>query len=153
MICLHTLPTIKFRESQALQCGNFHLHAERKYPYIHAMIFPPSTEFNPFDRTILADPYPILNNLRASDPVHWNPIIDKWMILRFDDFMQLCRNQRLSSKPRSTTSAPKILRSGPRPRRSENRTRNLCPSFPKSIFSEAKNNLAQRGLSSRLKEP
>lgn len=33
----------------------------------------------------LADPYAVYDVLRAADPVHWNPRLDAWMILRYDD--------------------------------------------------------------------
>ena len=31
-----------------------------------------------------ADPYAAYDVLRAADPVHWNPRLDAWMILRYD---------------------------------------------------------------------
>ena len=35
----------------------------------------------------LADPYAVYDVLRAEDPVHWNPRLDAWMILRHDDVL------------------------------------------------------------------
>ncbi|WP_300973640.1 cytochrome P450 [Sphingomonas sp. LHG3406-1] len=46
----------------------------------------PITSFalDPHDRTLLADPYPVFNRLRDSDPVHWSDL-GYWVVSRYDD--------------------------------------------------------------------
>jgi pimeloyl-[acyl-carrier protein] synthase len=50
----------------------------------------------------LADPYTIYEQLRASDPVHWNPRLDAWMILRYDDVLAALNDPKRLSSDRTT---------------------------------------------------
>lgn len=67
-------------------------------------------EFDPSQLDILADPYPVLNAWRERDPVHWNPILKRWMILKHDDFMKMCRHPQASSNSRGAKKMPGWLR-------------------------------------------
>jgi pimeloyl-[acyl-carrier protein] synthase len=50
----------------------------------------------------LADPYAIYEQLRANDPVHWNPRLDSWMILRYQDALVALNEPRRLSSDRTT---------------------------------------------------
>lgn len=67
-------------------------------------------EFDPSRPEILADPYPVLNAWRERDPVHWNPILKRWMILKHEDFMKMCRHPQASSNSRGAKKMPGWLR-------------------------------------------
>src|SRR5262249_38087065 len=38
-----------------------------------------------FGREMLADPYPVYHQLRAADPVHWDPDSQAWILTRYED--------------------------------------------------------------------
>ena len=44
------------------------------------------------------DPYPLYNQVRAHDPVHWNKSDDNWYITCYKDLMSLLTDNRLSAK-------------------------------------------------------
>jgi len=47
---------------------------------------------------ILPDPYPVYAHFREHDPVHWNEVLDSWMIMRYADVLATVTNhERLSS--------------------------------------------------------
>ena len=50
-----------------------------------------------FAPEIVADPYPLLARLRETDPVHWNPRYQLWVITRYDDLVWLVRHNELFS--------------------------------------------------------
>jgi cytochrome P450 len=70
----------------------------------------PPPEFDPSRFEILADPYPVLKAWRERDPVHWNPILKRWMILKYEDFMKICRHPLASSNSRGSRKMPRWLR-------------------------------------------
>jgi cytochrome P450 len=41
--------------------------------------------YNPFDTSIMADPYPTYRGLRENDPAHWSPTARSWVLSRYDD--------------------------------------------------------------------
>jgi cytochrome P450 len=45
--------------------------------------------YEQFCRGVLADPYPLLHELREQEPVHWPARLNAWMITRYDDFLRL----------------------------------------------------------------
>lgn len=45
----------------------------------------------------IADPYPLLAELRANDPVHWSERHSAWLVTRFDDCVEAYADPRLSS--------------------------------------------------------
>lgn len=45
----------------------------------------------------LADPYPFLHHLRASDPVHWSESLNAWILTRYDDVYAAHLDKRLVS--------------------------------------------------------
>nr|MCU0492638.1 cytochrome P450 [Chloroflexaceae bacterium] len=56
-------------------------------------------QFNPYDQTVLADPYPHYRRLRESDPVHWGVAGEShregtWYLLRHDDGFNVLKDPR-----------------------------------------------------------
>lgn len=47
------------------------------------------------DPAFIADPYPVLGELREATPVFWSEATDRWMITRFDDVFATLRDRRL----------------------------------------------------------
>lgn len=45
----------------------------------------------------LKNPCPVFHQLQNSDPVHWNPHLNGWMISRYDDVFALLQDSRLSA--------------------------------------------------------
>ena len=45
-----------------------------------------------------SDPYPLYDQVRAEDPVHWNESDKSWYILRYADLMSIIRDERMSSE-------------------------------------------------------
>ena len=44
------------------------------------------------------DPYPLYEQVRAHDPVHWNKSDDNWYIMRYADLISTIKDERLSSE-------------------------------------------------------
>lgn len=53
------------------------------------------TRFDPSDAAFIADPYPVLNDLREQTPIFWNDASQQWMLTRFDDIAGTLRDRRL----------------------------------------------------------
>lgn len=45
----------------------------------------------------LANPCPVFNHLQTSDPVHWNPHLNAWMVSNYDDVRAILQDRRLSA--------------------------------------------------------
>ena len=41
--------------------------------------------YDPADRAVRADPFPLFARLREDDPVHWSPALRAWIVTRYDD--------------------------------------------------------------------
>lgn len=58
-----------------------------------------SHRFDPFDPGFVRDPYPLLAELRETEPVFFAPSIGSWVVTRFDTVKAVLRdNQRYSAK-------------------------------------------------------
>ncbi|MTD52390.1 cytochrome P450 [Amycolatopsis pithecellobii] len=58
----------------------------------------PAQQYDLLSPDILADPYPIYDLLRATDPVHFDERLDSWLLLRYDDVLDaLSSPERFSS--------------------------------------------------------
>ncbi len=68
------------------------------------------------DPDVIADPYPLLRELRETAPVHRAGFADFWILTRFEDCRAALRDPRLGS-PEPGDDAPSLLASS-RPRRS-----------------------------------
>jgi cytochrome P450 len=51
--------------------------------------------FDPSDPAFIADPYPVLAELREATPIFWNDASQQWMLTRFDDIAAALRDRRL----------------------------------------------------------
>ncbi len=59
-----------------------------------------STDFDDWQSpALLADPYAIFRELRAHDPVHWNPYTHVWVLTRHADVVAAMHDPRVSSVP------------------------------------------------------
>lgn len=50
-----------------------------------------------FTAKSLADPYPVYQQLRTTDPVHWDERARAWILTRYDDVTAALRDQRFSN--------------------------------------------------------
>ena len=54
-------------------------------------------EFDPSDPALVADPYPVLQQLQDDDPVHWSDPLNGWVLTRYDDVRAALNDPRLSA--------------------------------------------------------
>jgi cytochrome P450 len=69
-----------------------------------------SAEYNAFCRSELADPYGVLDQLRQTEPVHWSPVLDSWVVTTYQDVVTALRhpdlrNDRVSINARAVPEA------------------------------------------------
>jgi len=57
-----------------------------------------AVEVNLLSREALADPYPLYNQLREEDPVHWDSRLNAWLLTRYAEVAALLRDRRFSSR-------------------------------------------------------
>jgi len=51
-----------------------------------------ASDFRPFDRPFLDDPYPFLAKAMREEPVFYSPDIDYWVVTRYDDIRDIFQN-------------------------------------------------------------
>ena len=73
------------------------------------------------DPDVIADPYPLLRELRETAPVHKTGFSDFWILTRFEDCRAALRDQRLGS-PEAGEEAPSLLAPSRQPRRDRPRS-------------------------------
>jgi cytochrome P450 len=56
--------------------------------------------YNPLDPRFVTDPHPFLHRLRREDPVHWNPVLNVWVLTAYADVFKALHDDRLSSDTR-----------------------------------------------------
>ena len=62
-------------------------------------------DFNPFDPRLRSDPYAVYRELREAAPVYWSEIMQVWVLTRYDDVLNLLRDQsRFSSDRQRATN-------------------------------------------------
>jgi len=62
--------------------------------------------YNPLAPQTYRNPYPRYALLRAKDPVHWSPLMDSWVLSRYEDVDTVLRDhKRFSSDARNRRSA------------------------------------------------
>ena len=49
------------------------------------------------DPKVIADPYQYFGGLRETDPVHWNPLFEGWIVTRYSDVVWVIRHHDLFS--------------------------------------------------------
>ena len=56
-----------------------------------------SIQYDQNSPEIITDPYPIYDQLRSQDPVHWSEANHFWLLTRYSDVVNLIRDDRVSS--------------------------------------------------------
>ncbi|MGH9535836.1 MAG: cytochrome P450 [Terriglobales bacterium] len=51
------------------------------------------------DPAVLADPYPLYDQLRQEDPVHWDPYLHAWVVTRYADVITVLRHFSAARTP------------------------------------------------------
>ena len=69
-----------------------------------------SAEYQAFCRSELADPYPVLDELRRAEPVHWSAPLDGWVVTSYQEVIGALRepelrNDRVSINERAVPEA------------------------------------------------
>ncbi|MDO8389597.1 MAG: cytochrome P450 [Actinomycetota bacterium] len=72
--------------------------------------------FDPADPAFVADPYPVLNDLREATPIFWNANTEQWTLTRFTDVFETLRDRRLGRSYSHLYSHAQVGRTGPDPR-------------------------------------
>src|SRR4029079_9258717 len=68
-----------------------------------------ATELDALDQKLAApdfflDPYPVYQQLREQDPVHWSDVLHSWVLTRYEDILTTLREPRLLSSAGRMTS-------------------------------------------------
>lgn len=64
--------------------------------------------FNPFDPSTIADPYPFYEAMRRDEPIRWCEEMSGWMLTRYADVRDVLRDAgRFSSERQTATRAPR----------------------------------------------
>jgi pimeloyl-[acyl-carrier protein] synthase len=68
------------------------------------------TEYQAFCRSELTDPYDVLDELRRTEPVHWSPPLDAWVVTSYEEVVVALRepelrNDRVSINARAVPEA------------------------------------------------
>jgi cytochrome P450 len=62
--------------------------------------------FDPWSSDLRTNPYPCLHTLRATDPVHWSPLLAAWLLTRHHDVQTFLRQPDLSKDFRNARRSP-----------------------------------------------
>src|SRR3990172_11841135 len=57
-------------------------------------------QYTPFAPEAHATPYPLYQQLRESDPIHWSELLDGWILTRYDDVVAVLKDPRFSADRR-----------------------------------------------------
>jgi len=72
--------------------------------------------FDPADPAFIADPYPVLNDIREATPIFWNERTGQWTLTRFSDVFETLRDRRLGRSYSHLYSHAQVGRPEPDPR-------------------------------------
>lgn len=61
---------------------------------------PTGVELTALDEAYRRDPYPVLDELRAREPVHHDEVLKRWFLTRHDDVASVVNDRDLSADPR-----------------------------------------------------
>src|SRR5262245_29231475 len=61
---------------------------------------PTGIELTALDPAFRTDPYPVLSDLRAREPVHYDQVINRWVLTRAQDIERVLRDRGMSVDPR-----------------------------------------------------
>jgi len=59
-----------------------------------------TVQYNPFVPEIHGNPYPLYRQLREEDPVHWSPLLESWILTRYDDVLEVLKHPQFSADRR-----------------------------------------------------
>lgn len=65
-------------------------------------------DFNPFDPRLRTDPYGIYRELRDEAPVFWSPMLQLWMLTRYDDVFDTLKDHKRFSSERTRATNPLV---------------------------------------------
>jgi cytochrome P450 len=65
---------------------------------------PTGIQLTSLDPAFREDPHAILDRLRAEDPVHYNALLDSYLLTRYDDVFAVLRDRELRVDPRTSVS-------------------------------------------------
>ncbi len=54
----------------------------------------PPLKFDPSDRNIINDPFPVLDRLQREAPIHWSDTARCWIVTRYDDCKAVLMDKR-----------------------------------------------------------
>ena len=74
------------------------------------------SRFDPTNPEFIADPYPVLNDLREATPIFWNPRSEQWTLTRFSDVFETLRDRRMGRAYTHRYTHAEVGRSEPDPR-------------------------------------
>ncbi len=57
----------------------------------------PPLQFDPTDRNIINNPFPVLARLQREAPVHWSDTARCWIVTRYEDCKAVLMDKRFSS--------------------------------------------------------
>ncbi len=63
-----------------------------------------AVQFDPFLPEAVGNPYPMYRQLREQDPVHFNEMLEVWVLTRYDDIVSVLRDPRFSADRRQGRS-------------------------------------------------
>jgi len=72
--------------------------------------------FDPADPAFIADPYPVLNEIREATPIFWNESSQQWTLTRFSDVSETLRDRRLGRSYSHLYTHAEVGRTEPDPR-------------------------------------
>jgi len=63
-------------------------------------------DFNPFDARLRTNPYAVYKELREEAPVFWSPVMQLWLLSRYDDCLAVLRDHARFSSERTRATNP-----------------------------------------------
>ena len=66
-------------------------------------------DLNPFSPQLRSDPYSIYRALREGDPVYWSPLLQVWLLTRYEDVQAVLRDHSRFSSERTRATHPLVL--------------------------------------------
>src|SRR2546423_5017769 len=54
--------------------------------------------YNLFLPEVVKDPYPFYHRLRSEDPIHWDKLLESWVLTRYSDVVAALHDARLSEE-------------------------------------------------------
>jgi cytochrome P450 len=65
-------------------------------------------DFNPFDPRLRTNPYEVYRELREEAPVYWSPMMQVWLLTRYDDVLETLKDHRRYSSERTRATNPLV---------------------------------------------